>query len=181
MEGTDTFMSTYTIKSRTTNTRTVNGINGPETRTESTAIPSSAVYAEGDSYLLFDLGGHATSEDIFSAFPGIRMWKEKYIRQQGAQLLEQIAAPYSEQERTTWFLQREEAVKYAADPAAVTPFCDMIAASRGIPRELFIPKVLENNELFVQASAVILGQQQALIDRAWSENNFEVFISLGWE
>ena len=156
------------------------GIFGPETRTEASFIPSATVYRNGDICIVEDPAGTATSEEIFAACPGIRQWKENYIRQIGAQKLEEIANPYSEQERTTWFLQREEAVAWVADNNALTPFCDAIAAARGIPREYFLPKVLENNNLFTAASAQILGEQQRLIDLVWGEQNFAAFMGLGW-
>jgi len=171
----------YTLTQLTTTERIVNGINGKETRTETTPIHANTIYREGDICLVEDINGEAVSEQIFAVLPGLRAWKERSLRQMGAQRLELIAEPYSEQERTTWFLQREEAVKWVADNTALTPFCDAIAEARGIPREYFLPKVLENNQLFVAASAQILGQQQALIDRAYSEQDFQIFINLGWE
>lgn len=124
--------------------------------------------------------GTATSAEIFAACPYIRDHKERLIRLEGAARLSALANPYEPAERETWPYQRSEALAWVSDNAAPTPFCDIIAAGRGIPRVYFIPKVLENSTLFSQASAAILGQQQALIDRLWLEQDFSTFWGISW-
>lgn len=122
----------------------------------------------------------ASSTDIFIDCPYIRGHKERLIRYEGAARLATLANPYEPAERETWPYQRAEALAWVADNTAPTPYCDIIAAGRGIPREYFIPKVLENSNLFSQASASILGQQQALIDHLWREPNFTIFWGITW-
>lgn len=127
-----------------------------------------------------DPAGTAESAAIFAACPEIRAWKERQIRSEGARRLAQLADPYEPPERETWPYQKAEAEAWAADNSKATPFCDLIAAGRGIPRELFLPKVLENSTLFAMASAQILGQQQALVDQLHGEQDFATFWGLSW-
>ena len=127
-----------------------------------------------------DPEGKATSEEIFVACPEIRKWKEQCIRTVGAFKLTQLATPYEAPERETWPYQRAEALAWQIDKSTATPYCDIIAAGRGVPRELFIPKVLENSTLFAQASAQLLGLQQSIIDRLWSEQDFNSFMAIEW-
>lgn len=166
---------TYTLITLTITARTVHGLNGPETITDTQTEPHGTVYREGNVCLVAGSGA-ATMAQVEAALPGIRQWKERYLRDLGAEKLEAIAQPYSRAERETWFIQREEAKSGGA-----TPYCDAIASKRGIDRKEFLKKVTENMNLFSVASADILGQQQALIDRAYAETDLSTFVTIGWE
>lgn len=106
-----------------------------------------------------------TPEELAVAVASARSAQEQDIRTEGQRRLSLLSAPYRPEERETWTFQRDEALAWQADNSAPTPFCDTIAQNRGIPRELFLPKVIENSTLFFSASATILGQQQALLDQ----------------
>ena len=106
-----------------------------------------------------------TPEELAAAVTNARSAQEQAIRTEGQRRLSLLSAPYRPDERETWTFQRDEALVWQADNSAPTPFCDTIAQNRGIPRELFLPKVIENSTLFFSASATILGQQQALLDQ----------------
>lgn len=106
-----------------------------------------------------------TPEELAVTVANARLAQEQVIRTEGQRRLSLLSAPYRPEERETWTFQRGEALAWQADNSAPTPFCDTIAQNRGIPRELFLPKVIENSTLFFSASAAILGQQQALLDQ----------------
>lgn len=106
-----------------------------------------------------------TPEELVAAVASARLAQEQVIRTEGQRRLSLLSAPYRPEERETWTFQRAEALAWQADNSAPTPFCDTIAQNRDIPRELFLPKVIENSTLFFSASAAILGQQQALLDQ----------------
>lgn len=127
-----------------------------------------------------DSAGTAASADIFAACPLLRQWRESQIRAEGARRLNELARPYEPAERETWGYQKEEALAWQQNPATPTPFCDAVAAGRGVPRELFMTKVLENYTLFYQAAANILGQQQALIDRVNALEDVAAVLAVTW-
>lgn len=106
-----------------------------------------------------------TPEELAVTVANARLAQEQVIRTEGQRRLSLLSAPYRPEERETWTFQRGEALAWQADNSAPTPFCDTIAQNRCIPRELFLPKVIENSMLFFSASAAILGQQQALLDQ----------------
>ena len=106
-----------------------------------------------------------TPAELEATVINARSDQEQVIRTEGQRRLSLLSVPYRPEERETWTFQRDEAIAWQADNSAPTPFCDTIAQGRGIPRELFLPKVIENSTLFFSASAAILGQQQALLDQ----------------
>ena len=63
-------------------------------------------------------------------------------------------------EKETWETQRHEWVEYEKDNLVSTPYCDMLASTRGIPKEYLMQRIGEN----VVSYANIQGQLHALED-----------------
>jgi len=161
--------------------RTSQGVYGLETRIEQPTEPNGVVYREGDICIIEDQNGTANSQEIFDSCPGLRLWKESYIREKGAMRLKGVAKPYVLEERESWFIQVEEAKSWLSNPAAETPMISAMADKRGISMSEMVNKITENNNLFRTACGQILGTQQALIDLIWTEQDFSVFINIGWD
>lgn len=64
----------------------------------------------------------------------------------------------------TYSIQQAEAEAWTADPAAPTPMLDMLAATRRMNKAELVRRVLAKAALYKQASGLLLGQQQALMD-----------------
>lgn len=118
--------------------------------------------------------------DIDTAFPLFRDWKAKFIRIEGERRLNTLAGHYLPAERETWPYQREEAMRWRDGGMQATPFCDAIAAGRGVPRETFMLAVLSNTELFSQYSSMFLGTQQAILDRIYASTSIEAIAAEQW-
>lgn len=118
--------------------------------------------------------------DIDEAFPLFRDWKAKFIRIEGERRLNTLAGHYLPAERETWPYQREEAMRWRDGGMQATPFCDAIAAGRGVPREAFMTAVLQNTELFSQYSSMFLGTQQAILDRIYAAQTVEAIVAEAW-
>lgn len=118
--------------------------------------------------------------DIDAAFPLFRDWKAKFIRIEGERRLNTLAGHYLPAERETWPYQREEAMRWKLGGMQETPFCDAIAAGRGVPREVFMQAVLDNTELFSSYSAMFLGTQQAILDRIYAAATVEAIVAEQW-
>jgi hypothetical protein len=71
-----------------------------------------------------------------------------------------LTAGYPPSEIATWERQREEAVAWNADNAAVTPWIDIAAQARGIPRTDYLGRTYAKAVLFAQASAYLTGLRQ---------------------
>ena len=139
----------------------------------------------GDDYtrrteLWEDTAGTATDEQIFAACPRLRDVKAQEIRLVGAFRLNQLAEPYQPAERDTWPTQLKEAEAFQADPEAVTPMLDAIAAGRGIEKATLVTLVMGNANLFRVKSGEILGQQQALLDRVYATQSVEELLAVKW-
>lgn len=83
-----------------------------------------------------------------------------------------IKAAYPPSEIESWEIQRQESKAWSDDPAAPTPWIDIAAQQRGIPRELYLSKTFEKAGQFGLASAVLVGQRQrfeGLINAATTE------------
>lgn len=130
--------------------------------------PSKPDYWGDDSKLRSELWEDAAGTDtwpqIKAVFPELPALFESAVRDWAETMAKSIANPYRESEQKTWPYQREEARSWERDNTAPTPFCDGLAIKRGVPRELFLQKVLENTALFEVASQQIFGTQQALLD-----------------
>lgn len=66
----------------------------------------------------------------------------------------------------TYGVQRAEAEAYTLDSAAPTPMLDMLATARGLPKAELARRVLAKAGLYAQASGLLLGRQQRLMDDA---------------
>ncbi len=64
----------------------------------------------------------------------------------------------------TYAIQQAEAQAFTADPAAPTPMLDMLAVTRRMDKAELVRRVLVKAALYKQASGLLLGQQQALMD-----------------
>ena len=64
----------------------------------------------------------------------------------------------------TYATQQAEAEAFARNSATPTPMLDMLAAARGIDKAELVRRVLAKAELYAQASGLLLGQQQRLMD-----------------
>jgi len=79
-----------------------------------------------------------------------------------------LTSGYPEAERMTWATQQREALAWAADPAAPTPYLDGLATARGISPEDMRQKTLDQTQLFMQASQQLVGTRQRLRDLAYA-------------
>ena len=64
----------------------------------------------------------------------------------------------------TYSEQRAEAEAYSTDNTAPTIMLDCLAHSRRIDKDILVQRVLTKSALYKQASGLLLGQQQALMD-----------------
>ena len=64
----------------------------------------------------------------------------------------------------TYAVQQSEAESYARDNSAPTPMLDMLAYARGLAKPELVARVLAKAALYAQASGLLLGQQQRLMD-----------------
>lgn len=127
-----------------------------------------------------DSAGIATDEQIWAACPRLRDAVAQQIRMEGAFRLDQLAQPYQPTERDTWPTQLKEAEAFLSDPQAPTPMLDAIAAGRGMDKSALVELVMGNANLFRAAAGAILGQQQALLDRAYNTQSVADLLSIAW-
>lgn len=64
----------------------------------------------------------------------------------------------------TYAVQQAEAESWDRDNSAPTPMLDMLATARGIDKGELVRRVLAKAALYAQASGLLLGQQQRLMD-----------------
>lgn len=81
-----------------------------------------------------------------------------------------LIAGYPAEERQTWAAQEAEALAWAADPNAPTPYLDGIAAHRGITVADMRAKTLEATTTFREVSQRLIGTRQALRDAIQDPN-----------
>lgn len=72
----------------------------------------------------------------------------------------ELTAGYPPSEIATWERQRAEALAWQADNAAATPWIDVAAAVRGIPRADYLSRTYAKAAQFAQASAYLTGLRQ---------------------
>ena len=78
-----------------------------------------------------------------------------------SELLKAVKKKYPLEERETWAIQREEALKYqASSDEANAPFLKTLADAEGDTVANFATAVLEKNALFVEASAFALREKR---------------------
>lgn len=110
-----------------------------------------------------DPEGNTITVNISPALSGM----ESSIRQHYAQKMAAVAAPYTPEERETWFAQVAEANAYQANNTASTPLLSAISAVRGVAVATLANTVITKDNAFRSAVGAILGEQQALIDTIW--------------
>jgi hypothetical protein len=153
--------------------------------------PGTPVYKPGNyniyaadsaqrTILYADPAGTATSAEIFNACPGCRNWRADQIRNEGSSRLSTLAGPYQGPERETWSIQMTEAEAWLINMQAPTPLLTALAVNRGITIDALVGKVMENVQLFRAVSGVILGQQQALLDRIYTTQNITDLLAITW-
>lgn len=81
-----------------------------------------------------------------------------------------LIAGYPLEERQTWAAQEAEALAWALEPSAPTPYLDGIAAARGIDVVEMRAKTLEAVSAFRVASQWLVGTRQALRDAIQNPN-----------
>lgn len=92
---------------------------------------------------------------------------EPEVRKYYAEKMEQVASPYTQQERDTWFAQVKEANEYQANNSATTVLLTAISEARGVPVSQIANNIITKDNNFRQTVGAVLGEQQALIDTLW--------------
>lgn len=87
---------------------------------------------------------------------------------------------YPEAERMTWPTQQAEALAWATDSEAPTPYLDGLAAARGITPEEMRQKTLDQTRLFMQASQHLVGTRQRLRDMVFAARSLEELDVINW-
>ena len=75
-----------------------------------------------------------------------------------------MTSDYPPSEIATWERQREEALAWHADSTAATPWIDVAATERQIPRGDYLSRTYAKAAQFAQASAYLTGHRQAIDD-----------------
>lgn len=78
--------------------------------------------------------------------------------------MDQLKESYPKSEIETWERQRAEAVAWGADSTVPTPWIDVAAQVRGIPRNEFLARTLDKVNKFAFASAYLVGMRQGIED-----------------
>ena len=93
----------------------------------------------------------------------------KKIRQRYAQMMDDVAKPYTKTEQLTWDAQVKEADIYLADNTADVPMLTALATNRNVSLACLVTWVKENEALYKQAIGVLLGKQQAELDALYNQ------------
>ncbi len=88
---------------------------------------------------------------------------------------------YPASERLTWPIQQAEALAWAADPAAPTPYLDGLAAARGIEPAELRQKTLDNVQAWMAASQQLIGRRQQLRDAIAAAATEDDIRAITWE
>ncbi len=91
-----------------------------------------------------------------------------------------LTAGYPAAEQLTWPTQQAEALAWAANPAAPTPFLDGVAAVRGITPDDMRQRTLGAVQAFMTASQVLVGRRQQLRDLADAAPDAPTLARIGW-
>ena len=78
--------------------------------------------------------------------------------------MDQLKESYPKSEIETWERQRAEAVAWGDDASVPTPWIDIAAQVRVIPRDEFLSRTLDKVHKFAGASAYLVGRRQAIED-----------------
>lgn len=106
-----------------------------------------------------------TAEDLAAQAVGTRaeLTKENNAKYEAA--IGKMTSEYPDAEITTWERQRTEAVAWGADNSAPTPWIDIAAYARGLPRVEYLTRTLAKVIAFAGASAYLTGVRQGIDDQ----------------
>lgn len=93
---------------------------------------------------------------------------EAEVRKQYAAKMEQVAAPYTLQERDTWFIQVKEAEAWTANSSVATPLLTAISTARNVPIADVATNIINKDAQYRTAIGAVLGEQQAKIQEIWT-------------
>ena len=99
----------------------------------------------------------------------LRDVEAKKIRQRYAQMMDDVAKPYTKTEQLTWDAQVLEANQYLADNTAAVPMLTVLANNRKVSIADLVTWIKENETLYKQAIGALLGQQQAELDALYNQ------------
>lgn len=94
---------------------------------------------------------------------------------------ESMLSGYPHAERLTWPTQQQEALAWAANNSAPTPYLDGLAAARGITAEDMRARTLDAVQTWMAASQLLVGRRQALRDAAQLAADEETLAAITWE
>lgn len=106
--------------------------------------------------------------------------KELEMRVKGSGLMEQVASPYTAEERDTWSTQVAEAKAYSNDPLTPTPMLDALCAQRGNTVADQVARIISNEAAFKVAVGTVLGIQQAKIDQIAAATTVDQVSAITW-
>src|SRR5690606_6584603 len=115
--------------------------------------------------------------------PTLEQLQEQQVAQINAafeQAAVALTSGYPDAERLTWPVQQAEALAWAADPAAPTPYLDGLAAARGITPEEMRQMTLDQVNLFLAASQQLVGTRQRLRDQINEAETIEAVRAVVW-
>lgn len=87
---------------------------------------------------------------------------------------------YPPAEQATWPTQQQEALAWAGDPEAATPYLDGLAAVREIDPEQMRELTLAQVQAFMAASQQLIGKRQRLRDRVYSASSVGEIVEVNW-
>ena len=99
----------------------------------------------------------------------LRDIEAKNIRQRYAQMMDDVAKPYTKTEQLTWDAQVKEADAYLADITAVVPMLTALATNRNVALADLVTWVKDNEALYKQAIGTLLGKQQTELDILYNQ------------
>ena len=102
---------------------------------------------------------------------------EPAIRSKYSDLMELIVSPYGIQERETWFIQVEEALKWQSNNAIDVdeiPLISAISSARNESMSVIVNNIIQKNTGYRSVIGAILGQQQALIETIWTVDSSDL-------
>jgi len=102
---------------------------------------------------------------------------EPAIRSKYSDLMELIVSPYGIQERETWFIQVEEALKWQSNNAIGAdeiPLISAISSARNESMSVIVNNIIQKNTGYRSVIGAILGQQQALIETIWTVDSSDL-------
>ena len=95
--------------------------------------------------------------------------EENKIRQRYAQMMDEIAKPYTKTEQLTWDSQVKEADAYLLNNQADVPMISVLAQNRGVALADLVTWIKENEAAYRIAIGTLLGQQQAELDQLYNK------------